>query len=190
MDTHNWAVVGLRLPSLCQIGQEAEWIEGELTADSVACDTIIPRAMAKGIPIMPSPQSLCGMEYEVSSVESIPNPGERRCLIWTEGASAAKRIIMRVADVYQGLLSLSRCADMASENRFWRVAGAPIDETMGELIPLSRKGRLYVWKCWIKGRAFCLAGMTNAKPASVSPSIRPISKVNKGDAAATPRRTQ
>ena len=38
----------------------------ELTADTWACDTVMPRAMAKHIPIQPSLQSLSSMMYEVS----------------------------------------------------------------------------------------------------------------------------
>ena len=74
--------------SLCAVGPEEEWYEVELTADTGACDTVIPKLMCPGIPITPSVQSLCGMEYEVATGESIPNPGgeavrdvDRRCLI-------------------------------------------------------------------------------------------------------------
>ena len=43
-----------------------DWIEVELTADTGACDTVMPRAMAQGIPIQPSLQSLSSMMYEVA----------------------------------------------------------------------------------------------------------------------------
>lgn len=139
--------------SLSAIGDE-EWIEIELTADSGACDTVIPRAMAEGIPIMPSLASLRGMEYEVANGQSIPNLGERRCLVWTEGASEVKKMTMQVADVHKGLLSLSRCADMGFEGRFGRRAGALVCETTGEVIPLVRKGNLYVLRVWVKAAPF------------------------------------
>ena len=95
-----------------------EWFESKLTADSGACDTVIPKNMCPGIPIMPSFQSLRNMEYEVANGASIPNLGERRCQMWTEGATEAKHISMQVADVHKALLSLSRCADMGFESRF------------------------------------------------------------------------
>ena len=100
-----------------------EWIEIELTADTGACDTVIPRAMCGAIPILPSLQSQRGMQYEVATGASIPNLGERRCLMWTEGASDPKQITMQVADVHKALLSLSRCADMGFESRFGRTMG-------------------------------------------------------------------
>ena len=133
---------------------EEEWIEVELTADTGACDTVIPKDLCPSIPIMASLQSLRGMEYEVANGESIPNLGERRCLMWTEDGSSVKHINMQVADVHKALLSLSRCADMGYESRFGRTMGALIDEEIGEVIPLRRKGNLYVLRCWLKAAPF------------------------------------
>ena len=103
---------------------------------------------------MPSLASLRGMEYEVANGQSIPNLGERRCLVWTEHATEVKRMNMQVADVHKVLLSLSRCADLGFEGRFGRTAGALICERTGEVIPLTRKGNLYVLRVWIKGAPF------------------------------------
>ena len=140
--------------SLSGVDGGEEWIEIELTADSGACDTVIPRTMAEAIPIMPSLASLRGYEYEVANGASIPNLGERRCLVWTDGATEEKKMTMQVADVHKGLLSLSRCADMGFEGRFGRRAGALVCETTGEVIPLVRKGNLYVLRVWIKAAPF------------------------------------
>ena len=92
--------------SLCRIGGASEQdqrYEVELTADTGACDTVIPKTMCPSIPIEPSYQSLHGMEYEVATGESIPNLGERRCEMWTEGATQPKAISMQVADVHKPL---------------------------------------------------------------------------------------
>ena len=53
--------------SLSPCSPAEEWIEIELTADSGACDTVIPRKTAEGIPILPSLAALRGMEYEVAN---------------------------------------------------------------------------------------------------------------------------
>ena len=135
-------------------GDDGEWIEIEMTADTGACDTVMPRSMASHIPIQPSLQSLKSMEYEVANGKTLPNLGERRCVMWTENASESKKINLQVADVHKALLSLSRCADMGYESRFGRRAGALIDEESGEVIPLQRKGNLYVLKCWLKAAPF------------------------------------
>ena len=131
-----------------------EWFEIELTADSGACDTVIPKGLCPGIPIMPSFQSLHNMAYEVANGESIPNLGERRCMMWTEGASQPNNISMQVADVHKALLSLSRCADMGFESHFGSQYGCLIDTETSEVIPLVRKGNLYVLRAWIRAAPF------------------------------------
>jgi hypothetical protein len=70
--------------------------------------------------------------------------------MWTEDATSVKHINMQVADLHKALLSLSRCADMGFESRFGRAMGALIEEDTGEVIPLRRKGNLYVLRCWLK----------------------------------------
>ena len=110
--------------------------------------------MCPGIPITPSVQSLKGMEYEVATGESIPSLGEKRCEMWTEGASAPKSISMQVADVHKALLSLSRCADMGFESRFGASFGCLIDTMTGEITPLQRRGNLYILRAWIRAAPF------------------------------------
>ena len=131
-----------------------EWFEIEMTADSGACDTVIPKSMCPDIPIVPSLQSLRNMEYEVANGQSIKNLGERRCQMWTEGATSAKNINMQVADVHKALLSLSRCADLGFESRFGSAFGCLIDTESGEVIPLIRRGNLYVLRAWIRAAPF------------------------------------
>ena len=94
------------------------------------------------------------MEYEVEDGRPIPNLGERRCVMWTEGAGEPRPINLQVADVHKALLSLSRCANMGFESRFGRLAGALIDEETQDVIPLHRKGNLYVFKCWLRAAPF------------------------------------
>ncbi len=130
------------------------WVEVELCADTGACDTVIPRKMCQGIAITPSLQSMQCMEYEVADGNTIPNLGERRCVMWTDGATDPRHINLQVADVHKALLSMSRCADMGFESRFGRVAGALIDEESGEVIPLPCKWNLYVRQCWLTAAPF------------------------------------
>ena len=74
--------------------------------------------------------------------------------MWTNGATAERKINLQVADVHKALLSLSRCDDMGFESRFGRLAGALIDEETQEVIPLQRKGTLYAFKCRLKAAPF------------------------------------
>ena len=115
---------------------------------------MIPRTMCPSIPIQPSMQSLRGLEYEIANGASLPNLGERRCEMWTDGMSKPKQIKMQVADVHKGLLSLSRCADLGLESRFGATMGCLIDSESGEVTPLQRRGNLYVLRAWVRAAPF------------------------------------
>ena len=135
-----------------------EWTEIELTADSGACDNVMPKSLCEHINIIPSVHSRAGVEYEVANGETIPNLGQRDCLLWTENAGSPKQLTMQVADVHKALLSLSRCADMGFESRLGRQAGCLIDTSTGEIIPLVRKGNLYVLRTWVRSNPFAGRG--------------------------------
>ena len=135
---------------MCSAAPVSEWVQVELTADTGACDTVMPRTMCSGIPIVPSMQSIRELKYEVANGQEIPNLGERRCMMWAENGSGPMLINLQVADVHKALLSLSRCADMGFEGRFGRLAGALVREQTGEMIPLERRGNLYILKAWLR----------------------------------------
>ena len=60
---------------------EGEWIEVALCADTGACDTVIPRETCASIVIQSSLPSMQCMEYEVANGHTIPNLGERHCIM-------------------------------------------------------------------------------------------------------------
>ena len=130
----------------------------ELCADTGACDNVMPKEMLSHVQTVESEQSKAGVLYEVANKQTIPNLGERRLLMWPETSEEPKKITMQVADVHKALLSLSRCADMGYESRFGKFAGALIDSQTGEVIPLQRKGNLYVLKVWVKADTFTRPG--------------------------------
>ena len=90
------------------------------------------------------------MEYEVANGETIPNVGERRCLLMSEDSQQAKRIIFQCADIHKPLLSVSRCADLGYQCILDKDGGQLIDKVTGEVIPLHRRGNLYVMRAWIR----------------------------------------
>ena len=120
--------------------------------DSGACDTVMPRLGFDGIPIVPSLQSLAGIEYEVANSETIPNLGERRCQMAIPGSTQLRSITFQVADVHKPLLSVAKCADLGYECRLGKNGGVLIELDTGEQIPLVREGNLYSMKVWIKAK--------------------------------------
>ena len=127
------------------------WIELELTADTGACDTVVPReGPLSHISIVPSVQSERGLLYEVANNQTIPNLGERRLEMWTDKGVAPRLMAVQVVDVHKALLSSSRCAGAGFESRFGQLAGCLIDSMTGEIIPLERLGNLYYLKTWVR----------------------------------------
>ena len=128
-----------------------EWIEIKLTADSGACESVMPRdGPCIGIPILPSYQSRNGIDYEVANSATIPCLGERHLEIWTEGATAPRMMAIQVADVHKPLLSLSACADVGYESRLGKYFGYLLDSMTSDTIPLEREGNLYTLRAWVR----------------------------------------
>ena len=90
------------------------------------------------------------MEYEVANGQALPNMGEKRCVMMTENSTLPKRIIFQCADVHKALLSVSRCADLGYDCLLGRDGGQLIDTVTGDVVPLHRRGNLYVLRAWIR----------------------------------------
>ena len=126
------------------------WRELEVTVDSGACDTVLPTDECTEIALQESPQSKQGLEYEVANGDTIPNLGERRCIMMTQNSQVPKRIAFQVADVHKPLLSVTRAADMGYDCVLGKMGGWLQDSRSKERIPIERKGNLYVMKVWVK----------------------------------------
>ena len=125
-------------------------MEIEVTADSGACATVMPASICRNIAIVPRQSVNKGVEYEVASGETIPNLGERRCLLMTLGSAVPKRIVFQVADVHKPLLSVTCCADMGFNCYLGKFGGHLEDTKTGERISLQRKDNLYTMRAWVR----------------------------------------
>ena len=124
--------------------------EIEITVDSGAWVTVMPRSLCAGISILQNRRSREGVEYEVANGAHISNCGERGCEIMTIGSRSCKRIVFQVADVHKALLSTSGCADMGFDCYSGDKGGYLLDKHSGENIPLERRDNLYVMPAWIR----------------------------------------
>ena len=127
-----------------------EWLEIEMTVDSGACDTVMPPAMAPHISLLANEFSKAGYEYEVANGAGLPNQGEKRCVMMTENSTLGKRIVFQCADVHKALLSVSKCADLGYDCILGKDGGHLRDTVTGDIIPLHRRGNLYVLRAWIR----------------------------------------
>jgi len=140
----------VKRPGLSAIKDPNEWTEIEITVDSGACVTVMPRSLCEGISILQNRLSREGVEYEVANGAHIPNLGERRCEMMTIGSSVCKNIVLQVADIHKPLLSISGCADMGFDCYLGDKGGHLLDKHTGEKIPLERRENLYIMRAWIR----------------------------------------
>jgi hypothetical protein len=140
----------VKRPGISAINDPSAWTEIEITVDSGACVTVMPRSLCEGISILQNRLSREGVEYEVANGEHIPNLGERRCEMMTIGSSICKNIVFQVADVHKPLLSISGCADMGFDCYLGEKGGHLLDKHTGEKIPLERRDNLYIMRAWIR----------------------------------------
>ena len=91
------------------------------------------------------------MVYEAAGGEAdIPNLWQKRCMLMTLGAKAAKKIVFQVADIHKPLLSVSRVTDAGYECRLGKHGGALVDLQSGEQIPITRRNNLYILRAWVR----------------------------------------
>ena len=126
----------------------------EVTFDSGATDPVMPLNMCEHISIQPSPQSERGTEYEVANGETIPNIRERRCVVMTENSELPKIMNFQICDVHKPLLSATKVCDMNYRCVLERNGGYLEDRDTGDIIPLHRRGSLYVRNIWVKESGF------------------------------------
>ena len=72
----------------------------------------------------------------------------------TENSETQKRINFQVADVHKPLLSVTRAADMGYQCVLHKTGGYLKDSMSEEIIPIRRKGNLYVMRVWVKESPF------------------------------------
>ena len=129
---------------------KSEWIEIEITVDLGACEVVMPMSLYHGISVLASKQYMEGVEYKVANGETIPNLGERRCLMMTQGSDICKTIHLHIADVHKPLLSIFRLSDRGYDCIMGQEGGYLADRVSGERIPLIRRDSLYIVKAWVR----------------------------------------
>ena len=82
--------------------------------------------------------------------EALPNLGEKRCVMMTEDSSVMKRLTFQCADVHKALLSVSKVADLGYDCLLGQNGGKLIDTITGDIVPLHRRGNLYVMRAWVR----------------------------------------
>ena len=86
------------------------------------------------------------------------NEGEKRCVMMTPGSQIPKGITFQVTDVHKPLMFVRAMCDAGYECLLSTQGGFIRDEETGEMIPLQRKGNLYVLRAWARTADFTSFG--------------------------------
>ena len=94
--------------------------------------------------------SRAGEEYEAANGHAIFNEGQKRCVMTTPGSSEPKGIIFQVSDAHKPLMSVGSMGDAGFKCLLSKAGGFMRDVDSGEMIPLTRRGKLYHLRAWVK----------------------------------------
>ena len=123
----------------------------DVTADSEACEKVMPKGLCPNIAFKESEASRAGVEYEVASGKAVPKLSECHCEIFCEGVGASMMMHSQVADIHRPLLSLSGAAEQGFRSHIGWYGGYLEDMRTGRTIPFQRRGNLYVMQIWFRG---------------------------------------
>ena len=139
----------LSAPSSAEMNADG-WELLEITVDSGDCGTVLPTGMLSSINVVSTEASRNLETYEVANGCTTVNKGEKRCVMMTPGSQIPKGITFQVTDVHKPLMSVGAMCDAGYECLLSKRGGFIRDEETGEMIPLQRKGNLYVLRAWVR----------------------------------------
>jgi len=133
--------------SINAVGEE-EWVMMELTMDSGASDSVMPKGKCSQIPITESPGSRSEVRYTVATGHTVPNEGERQMRGCTNDWHM-RNITMQVADVHKPLCAMSKVCK-AGHRIVLDDDGSYIQHKVtGETTTLQQKNGVYVLEFWV-----------------------------------------
>ena len=127
-----------------------EWETMEFTVDSGAAESVVPASSLQTVRTMAGEKSRNGVEYESACGTTIPNEGEKRCLISTADSPTEKMAVLQVAKIGKSLLSVSKMVDKGNTVIFNPSGSFIYSGASQEYTQLRRKGNLYVMDAWVR----------------------------------------
>jgi hypothetical protein len=134
---------------LHKISSDGQWEEIELAVDSGATESVCPNELAEHVPTIPGAASKRGVMYEVASGHQIPNEGEKKLRATTEDGFE-KNVVLQVAEVNQGLLSVSKATAAGNRVVFDEGNSYIENKRSGVKTWLKEKNGMYILKLFVK----------------------------------------
>ena len=147
-----------------------EWETIEFTVDSGAAESVVPSRSLMTVETTVGEKSRNGVEYESACGTTIPNEGEKKCLISTNDSPTEKMAVLQVANIGKSLLSVSKMIDKGNTVVFSPAGSYIYNDISKEYTALRRKGNLYVMDAWVR------AVKSDASAASPAPAAPVFSR--------------
>ena len=129
---------------------EAEDETVQVTIDSGAVDTVGPKKVGAGFPIVPTKESVRGIGYRAANGTHIKNHGERTIEGTTKEGQNLKMKIT-VADVSKVLASVSRICECGNRVVFDDDGSYIEEKASGEKMRLKEDANgMFILKLWVK----------------------------------------
>ena len=116
-------------------------MEGQITIDSGAADSVLPKDILKGVyPLLPKKE---GVRFCAANGQTIQNYGRRQVAFRAKGRQGVNCMTFHVTDVKKPLASVSKIVEKGSSVHF-TPEGSFIEGPNGENIELQLEGGVYV----------------------------------------------
>ena len=143
-----------------KMNYKGKWFEVEAEVDTGACIPMMPKNIAKHLPIRESEGSRRGAKYLSASDDFIYNEGESDVLFASDSGEWKKAVIQR-GDVNKTLMAGGSMADQGNTLLFTKYGGMVVKDpdlsiykrAVGSAkvkTPFKRKGKTYSMNMWLK----------------------------------------
>ena len=119
---------------------------GKVTIDSGAAESVMPRGMLEGEPLVEGEAKRLGVKYVAANGARMENYGEKKIRFQKEGLEGISNMFFQVTDVGKPLASVSRILDKGNSVIFSRKPGGSyiVNNRTGRKIPLAEERGTFV----------------------------------------------
>ena len=119
---------------------------GKVTIDSGAAESVMPRDMLSGEPLVEGEAKKAGVRYVAANGARMENYGEKKVRFKKEGLAGVNSMLFQVTDVGKPLASVARILDKGNTVVFSRGRGGSyvVNDRTGRRIPLVEEKGTFV----------------------------------------------
>ena len=119
---------------------------GKVTIDSGAAESVMPRGMLEGEPLVEGEGKRLGVKYVAANGAKMVNYGQKRIRFKKEGLSGVSDMLFQVTDVGKPLASVTRILDKGNTVVFSRKPGGSyiMNNHSGQKIQLTEEKGTFV----------------------------------------------